>query len=49
VACAVVARHPEPGSAHTAQVRDVGNRAAVGVPIIVDGSVLGFAAVAPSD
>jgi hypothetical protein len=33
----------------TARVREVAIRAAVGVPIIVDGSVLGFAAVAQCD
>jgi hypothetical protein len=33
----------------TARVREVGFRAAVGVPIIVDGSVPGFAGVAQSD
>jgi hypothetical protein len=49
VACADVARHPEPGSAHTARVREVSIRTAVGVPITVDGSVSGFAAVAQSD
>jgi hypothetical protein len=42
---------PTPNRARrfTARVREVGFRAAEGVPIIVDGSVLGFAGVAQSD
>jgi len=41
--------NPDRARRFTARVREVGFRAAVGVPIIVDGSVLGFAAVAQSD